>query len=540
MVKRTLVVNLFGGPGAGKAQSLRSKVLTNRGWKLMGQLMIGDSVVTPSGRLSPITHIHPQGIKPLYRITCHDGSSTLACEDHLWGSYCVPNMQSRKGVYAVRSTAELKTYITKKNKRKVLKLNVSIPTIDSDHLNHCDPEPHIIEPYVLGALLGDGSLISGNPTITSQDPDIITQISTLLHPDYSVKQYGPIAFGISKKQRNSLISNIYTDELSRMGLFGVKSHEKFIPAEYKRGSKHQLLAILQGLLDTDGTVTARGGCSFSSTSKQLATDVQEMLWGFGCSASIKTRTPFYVDKTGNKVAGKISYDVLFNHSNKQQFFLLQRKKERCNILTPTPEMLRRRIKSIEYECDDNAQCITIADPEGLYITDDYMVTHNSTLAAGVFFELKIRGILSELIPEFAKEKVWEENFKAFDNQLYIFAQQHKRIFRCLGKVDVIVVDSPLLLPIIYGKNVKNEHFNGLVLQEFNSMRNLNIVIERGSFQFEVEGRMQDKDAAIQIDREVKQLLHMYKIKHCVMDVESNDSTHKTIADKIEAILNETK
>ena len=165
----------------------------------------------------------------------------------------------------------------------------------------------------------------------------------------------------------------------------------------------------------------------------------------------------------------------------------------------------------------------------------------STIAAGVFFQLKIRGVLCELIPEFAKEKVWEEHFKAFDNQLYIFAQQHRRIERCLGKVDVIVVDSPLLLPIIYGKSIiKNEHFNGLVLHEFNSMNNHNIVLERGSFQFEVEGRMQDKEAAMQIDDEVKCMLHMYKIQHTVMNVTPNDDTHTLIADQIEAILNETE
>ncbi len=164
----------------------------------------------------------------------------------------------------------------------------------------------------------------------------------------------------------------------------------------------------------------------------------------------------------------------------------------------------------------------------------------STLAAGVFFELKIRGILSEIIPEFAKEKVWEEHFKAFDNQLYIFAQQHKRIFRCLGKVDVLVVDSPLLLPMVYGKNIKNEHFNGLVLQEFNSMRNFNIMLERGSFQFEVEGRMQNEEDAKLIDEEVKRMLHMYKVKHTVMDVTSDDNAHKRIVDQIVNVLNETK
>lgn len=160
----------------------------------------------------------------------------------------------------------------------------------------------------------------------------------------------------------------------------------------------------------------------------------------------------------------------------------------------------------------------------------------STTAAGVFFELKIKGVLCELIPEFAKEMVWEEHFKAFDNQLFIFAQQHRRIFRCLGKVNVIIVDSPLLLPIIYSNNIVNTYFNGMVLQEFNSMNNLNFVLTRGTFDFENEGRMQDEKAAKIIDNEVDKLLHMYKIPHHVLEVTSADDTHIKIAQHILNLL----
>lgn len=103
----------------------------------------------------------------------------------------------------------------------------------------------------------------------------------------------------------------------------------------------------------------------------------------------------------------------------------------------------------------------------------------STGAAYIFSQLKMNGINAELVTEFAKDKVWEENAEVFKNQAYLFGKQSYRISRCKDKVDVIVTDSPLPLSIFYNKDESlTENFNKSVMDVFNSYNNLNFLLLR--------------------------------------------------------------
>ena len=102
----------------------------------------------------------------------------------------------------------------------------------------------------------------------------------------------------------------------------------------------------------------------------------------------------------------------------------------------------------------------------------------STGAAYIFSQLKMKGINAELITEFAKDKVWENNEKVFKNQLYLFGKQSFRISRVQDEVDVIITDSPLLLSIFYNKTpILGEHFNYVVYDVFNSYNNIEDVFK---------------------------------------------------------------
>ena len=103
----------------------------------------------------------------------------------------------------------------------------------------------------------------------------------------------------------------------------------------------------------------------------------------------------------------------------------------------------------------------------------------STGAAYIFSQLKMQGINAELITEFAKDKVWENNEEVFKNQAYLFGKQSFKMSRCRDKVECIITDSPLPLSIFYNKDeVLGEDFNKTVMNVFNSYNNLNYLLTR--------------------------------------------------------------
>lgn len=128
----------------------------------------------------------------------------------------------------------------------------------------------------------------------------------------------------------------------------------------------------------------------------------------------------------------------------------------------------------------------------------------STTAAGVFFELKSRGINCELATEFVKDLVWEERHKAINNQIYIFAKQHHRITRLLGEVDVIVTDSPLLLTLVYGK-AGDELLKRLAKFEHDKLWTFNCFIKRNK-DYNPKGRNHTYPEARELDISIENML----------------------------------
>jgi hypothetical protein len=127
-------------------------------------------------------------------------------------------------------------------------------------------------------------------------------------------------------------------------------------------------------------------------------------------------------------------------------------------------------------------------------------------------DLKMLGVRSEIGPEFAKEKVWEESFKILEDQIYVFAKQRHTLIRVAGKVDVVVTDSPLLLSLIYGEGETRE-FHDLVLREDARFNQMHFFLDRHDGVYEQEGRIQDLEGARAIDRKILGVLDDNRITY---------------------------
>lgn len=122
----------------------------------------------------------------------------------------------------------------------------------------------------------------------------------------------------------------------------------------------------------------------------------------------------------------------------------------------------------------------------------------STAAMDITAKLKRKGINAEYVSEFAKDKVYEQNSEVFKHQEYIFGKQSFKMGRVRDKVQVIVVDSPLILSIIYNQNeYLGESFEQVVMDTFNSYNNKNYLLVR-NHDYEVSGRFQNENEANEV------------------------------------------
>jgi len=341
-IKDNEITIVSGLPGTGKAQPLYSKVLTKDGWREMGSLKKGEKIITPKGEESKIIGIFPQGKKDIYRITFNDGRVVESCDEHLWKVY----YRGWSDKYKVLSLRD----IMDNHNKKITDGRLYIPLIESSGNKDIELP---MNPYLLGSLIGD----------------------------YDISSIGVTETSGKKGEYTNLIKN----QLNELGLYNKKSTEKFIPEIYKKASKSQKLNLIQGLMDTDGTTdTRRCSVSFSTSSKKLCDDFVELIRSVGGITNVKTKYPKYT-YNGELKNGLTNYDISVRYPNPKELFSLKRKKDICENYQYSN--LHLKIDKIEFLNKEEAQCIMIGDDEHLYITDNYVVTHNTFLACAEALKL---------------------------------------------------------------------------------------------------------------------------------------------------------
>lgn len=157
----------------------------------------------------------------------------------------------------------------------------------------------------------------------------------------------------------------------------------------------------------------------------------------------------------------------------------------------------------------------------------------STIASGLFYMMKSKFYNVEYVTEYTKHLVYEKRFNILnDDQLYIFAKQHRRILTLKDSVDYIITDGPFLLSFIYAqiygqKIYSNEHFSNLVITTYNKYPNLNIFLKRNcKYKYVDVGRSQSLKESIEIDDEIKKYIIQTQVKGYVEVLSDKKSVKK--------------
>lgn len=357
-------VAIRSGHGVGKALHVDEPVLTPHGWVKIGDIRVGDTVMSVDGNPTKVLGVFPQGMRNLFRVTMDDGSSVLADGEHLWSTK-TRSARKHGGVFETRSTAQIAKSLFFEN-GPTKGLNHQIPVCEAiQHPFSLLP----IEPYLFGCWLGDGGT-SGR--ITGEAPQLEqlmvagSDISNVYHDLRRPNVMEMTFVGMQTKLRG-------------LGVHGLRSHEKFIPSVYKFSSVDQRKALLQGLLDTDGTCQKNGAVCFDVTSEKLADDTAELCRSLG---GVVRRS----GKQGrlNGVYHRWVYRLYISLPRDISPFRLWHKAGRYHPKwgDKNCDRTRRRfISNIEPAGTGDAVCISVDHPSKLYVTKNHIVTHNTAWLA---------------------------------------------------------------------------------------------------------------------------------------------------------------
>ena len=361
---------LEGEPGNGKCQPLSATVWTPSGPCRMGEMRVGDLVCVPEGGTAPITGIFPQGEKDAYRVTFSDGDSVECCDEHLWRI----TMKGKKNCKVMTLRQMIDAGVRRACGDRRFQIEMPKPLA-------FEAREVLMDPYTMGVLIGDGTLRHDGIVVTSEDEGILAGVGEVLSEGYSLKQQAgsDIDFRLTRDGSSGGLPgvpragrNIYLSALKVYGLAGKTAIGKFIPAAYKYNTQEVRWAVLQGLMDTDGTVDASSGSGtpvFNTSSEQLAQDVKEVVETLGGIATIRPK------KTNYEGAAP-AFRVFIRMADPRGLFRLDRKSSATFERTKYRPI--RVIDKIEKVGHEQMQCIMVDHPEHLYLTDHCVVTHNTT------------------------------------------------------------------------------------------------------------------------------------------------------------------
>jgi len=379
---RTNVDVVVGGGNlnAGKMQPYDAEIVTPFGIRKMGDLKVGDIISGKNGVMQKVIQIFEHGQKTNYEISFKDGRTVECGLEHLW-KIRVSNSSPKR--YLLRGENYEDLWSIWDTKMIIDFLEKGQPK--SLYTPNCEPvqftrgnwvQGNTIPPYVLGALLGDGCLSSKICYIgfTTADKEILEKLES----------YGYIIQKVNSKTNPYdyiVKGNDIRKRIQQKRLLGKLSDTKFIPEVYKFSPIEARVELMQGLFDTDGYIDQYGRIEYVTVSKQLCKDVCFLVRSMGGNATVTTKIGSYKDKNGVRIMCKKAYRIYIMIKDSGKYFYLPRKKERGGvdrkIGNPEGELESKIVSVKKLKAKKKMRCITVSNPDSLYITNDFVVTHNT-------------------------------------------------------------------------------------------------------------------------------------------------------------------
>lgn len=360
----------------GKALRHGTRVATPRGWAAIEALRVGDEVIAGDGSVTRVTGVYPQGEVDLFALS-FDGVHTIeACAEHRWvyqhprARY--PYRQSHgqreanpfHGEWSVGCTEDLREHGSTQRTRAVIPMAAPFSLPQTGAL----PMP----PYLLGVLLGDGSMSQDCVKLSTTD----AEIAAAFDGHYALTKY---RHGCDYGVKGAIAT------VRALGLQGVTSADKFIPELYLYAAgADDRLAVLQGLMDTDGSIHGPGGAMEFSTCSDALADGFEWL---AASLGMKTRRVRRHTKAQNG-NGLPSWRIALR-SGSVCPFRLSRKAERWRPLRETADWL---LHGVTPSGRGEATCIEVDHSSHTYVIEHGIVTHNTEGAGGYEVTLHLTGL----------------------------------------------------------------------------------------------------------------------------------------------------
>ena len=384
--------------GTGKALPNSSRIPTPTGWKTIGEIRPGDFVFDAKGKPTKVLDIFPQGEKEVYQVRFLDGRTVRCCSEHLWSFNTSGQRQSSidnrifytKTLQDIRDNYNLKTSSG---------WNILIPQQQAVEY----PEKnHFLPPYIMGLLLGDGSFreqkTSRALTFSSINNELPLSIANTM--GWGLKKQKSTYSWIYELPKDQWIKTKYNIQKNvwvsyalseHPDLINTSSETKFIPRNYLEDSIDHRFDLLNGLLDTDGSVSLRGVIRYFTTSKQLKDDVVELARSLGFQTSVSIDRHKFTN---------ICYTVYLMGSPELKSKLFKLSSKHSRLMNWVNRALNQQRNHKHYQSNpiisiddlgykETMTCFLVDNDEHLFLTDDFVVTHNSRRANGEACHLAI-------------------------------------------------------------------------------------------------------------------------------------------------------